>query len=156
VVRGAAPVVRALCESVHGPVIASLPGMVFTLKTAVRGFEVEGMEAFHHMMRATSYTEFDQAVAGAIYNFNVLYADARGNIAYWHAGRIPQPATGDPLWLPRRQRRCRMAGCGAFDHLPRHLPDRGYLVSWKIWWHRNGNTSHRLSECLARCSVPTR
>jgi len=59
------------------------------------------MEAFHHMMRATSYKEFDQAVAGAVYNFNVLYADARGNIAYWHAGRIPLPAASDPLWLPR-------------------------------------------------------
>ena len=42
VVGGAAPVVRPVCESVHGPVIASVAGMVFTLKTAVRGFEVEG------------------------------------------------------------------------------------------------------------------
>jgi len=132
VVRGAAPVVRTLCESVHGPVIASLPGMVFTLKTAVRGFEVEGMEAFHHMMRATSYEEFDQAVAGAVYNFNVLYADARGNIAYWHAGRIPQPAAGDPLWLPRDGSGvAEWQGVVPFDRLPHSLnPDQGYLVSW--------------------------
>ena len=99
-VRGAPPVAQPVCESVHGPVVGTGPGVAFALKTAVRGLELQGVEAFHNMMQARSYNEFEKAVSGAVYNFNVLYADARGNIAYWHAGRIPIPASTDNIWLP--------------------------------------------------------
>ena len=132
VVRGAAPVIRPVCESVHGPVIASVPGAVFTLKTAVRGLEAQGVEAFHHMMRAASYDDFAQAMAGAVYNFNVLYADARGNIAYWHVGRIPQPAANDNVWLPRDGAGgAEWQGFVPFEDMPHALnPEQGWLVSW--------------------------
>ena len=131
-VRGAAPVIRPVCESVHGPVIAAIPGAVFSLKTAVRGLEVQGVEAFHQMMRARSYADFEQAVAGAVYNFNVLYADARGNIAYWHVGRIPRPAPTDNVWLPRDGAgSAEWQGFVPFEDLPHALnPDQGWLASW--------------------------
>ena len=132
VVRGAPPVVRPVCESVHGPVIAIAQGAAFTLKTAVRGLELQGVEAFHHMMRARSYDEFSSALAGAVYNFNVLYADASGNIAYWHVGRIPRPAPTDNVWLPRDgSGGSEWQGVVPFEEMPRALnPDQGWLVSW--------------------------
>lgn len=131
-VRGAADVVRSVCESVHGPVIATVPGMAFTLKTAVRGLEVEAVEAFHRMMRASSYDDFARAAATAVHNFNVIYADARGNIAYWHVGRIPVPAAGDNVFLPRDGAgSAEWQGFVPFAQMPHSLnPDQGWLVSW--------------------------
>jgi penicillin G amidase len=132
VVRGAAPVIRLVCESVHGPVIGTAPGVVFSLKTAVRDFELQGVEAFHSMMRARNYDEFAAALAGAVYNFNVLYADAEGNIAYWHVGRIPRPAPLDNIWLTRDgSGAAEWQGFVAFEDLPHALnPEQGWLTSW--------------------------
>jgi penicillin amidase len=131
-VRGAAPLVRPVCESVHGPVVASVPGMVFTLKTAVRGFELDGMEFFHGMMRARSYKEFERALTQAVYNLNVVYADARGNIAYWHVGRIPVPAATDNVWLPHDgSGTAEWQGLVPFAKMPHALnPSQGWLASW--------------------------
>lgn len=131
-VRGAAPVPQPICESVHGPVVATVPGVAFTLKTAVRGFEMQGVEVFHAMMRARSYKEFEQALSRAVYNFNVLYADARGNIAYWHVGRLPRPAAHDNIWLPHDGAGSfEWQGFVPFDELPHAVnPDQGWLASW--------------------------
>jgi penicillin amidase len=131
-VRAAEPVARVVCESVHGPVIAAGGGAVFALKTAVRGYEVDGMEAFHGMMRAGSYQEFERALHRAVYNLNVVYADARGNIAYWHVGRIPVPAAGDNVWLPHDgSGAAEWRGLVPFAELPHALnPSQGWLASW--------------------------
>ena len=131
-VRGSAPLVRPVCESVHGPVVASVPGVVFTLKTSVRGFEVQGIEAFHGMMRARSYREFERALRQAVYNLNVVYADAHGNIAYWHVGRIPVPAETDNVWLPHDgSGTAEWQGLVPFAELPHALnPSQGWLASW--------------------------
>lgn len=131
-VRGAAPVAQPICESVHGPVVGTGPGVAFTLKTAVRGFEIQGVEVFHDMMKARSYKEFADAVSRAVYNFNVLYADARGNIAYWHVGRIPIPAPTDNIWLPHDgSGSAEWRGFVPFDEMPHALnPEQGWLTSW--------------------------
>ena len=131
-VRGAADVQQPICESVHGPIVGSGPGVAFALKTAVRGFELQGVAAFHDMMRARSYEDFEEALAGAVYNFNVLYADARGNIAYWHVGRIPVPAANDNPWLPHEgSGSAEWQGIVPFETMPHSLnPERGWLASW--------------------------
>jgi penicillin amidase len=130
--RGADPVERPVCESVHGPIIASGGGAVFALKTAVRGHEIKGMEAFHGMMRARSYQEFERALHQAVYSLNVVYADARGNIAYWHVGRIPVPAAGDNVWLPHDgSGAAEWQGMVPFAQLPHAVnPAQGWLASW--------------------------
>ena len=62
----------------------------------------------------------------------VFYADARGNIAYWHIGRIPIRSAGDNPFLPH-------VGTGGdewqgflpFNQQPHALnPRQGWLVSW--------------------------
>jgi penicillin amidase len=131
-VRGAAEVPTQFCDSVHGPVIGNAPGLAFTLKSAVRGSELQGLEVFYDMARSKSVGEFDQALSNAVYNFNVLYADARGNIAYWHVGKIPVRAEGDNPWLPHD-------GTGAAEwqgyipwtQMPHAInPNQGWLTSW--------------------------
>ncbi len=131
-VRGGSDVSTQLCDSIHGPVIANVPGLAFTLKSAVRGYEMQGLEVFYGLAQAKSVTEFDQALSTAVYNFNILYADARGNIAYWHVGKIPIRAEGDNPWLPHD-------GTGAAEwqgfipwaEMPHALnPDQGWLASW--------------------------
>ena len=131
-VRGAAPVTQPICESVHGPVVGTAPGVAFTLKSAVRGLEMQGVEAFYEMMKAASYTEFAKAVSREVYNFNVLYADARGNIAYWHVGRIPIPAPNDNIWLPHDgSGSAEWLGFVPFEEMPHALnPEQGWLANW--------------------------
>jgi penicillin amidase len=99
-VRGAPAVDQVLCNSVHGPVLVQQPGLAITLKSAVQGLEMQGIEAALAMMKAGTLKKFGKAAAAAVYNFNVLYADVKGNIAYWHVGKIPIRAAGDSPWLP--------------------------------------------------------
>jgi penicillin G amidase len=71
-------------------------------------------------------------VSGAVYNFNVIYADAGGNIAYWHVGRIPRPAATDNIWLPHDgSGTAEWQGFVPPEAMPHALnPEQGWLASW--------------------------
>ena len=142
-VRGVGEVQQPVCESVHGPIVGRGPGVAFAMKTAVRGFELQGVAAFHDMMRARSYDQFEDALSRAVYNFNVLYADARGNIAYWHVGRIPVPAANDNIWLPHDGTgSAEWQGFVPFEAMPHSLnPEQGWLTSWNNKPAANWNNS---------------
>lgn len=131
-VRGAPAVTQQVCESLHGPVLGSTPGLAFSLKSAVRGLEMQGFEVFYGMMKARSVSEFDETLSQAIYNFNVLYADARGNIAYWHVGKIPIRAVADDPWLPHDGTGvAEWQGFIPWEQMPHALnPEQGWLTSW--------------------------
>ena len=131
-VRGAGDVSRQFCSSVHGPVIGSAPGVAFTLKSAVHGSEMQGLEVFYGMAQAKSVEEFAQVLSTAVYNFNVLYADARGNIAYWHVGKIPVRLEGDNPWLPHNGTGvAEWQGFLPWEAMPHALnPEQGWLASW--------------------------
>jgi penicillin amidase len=144
-VRGAPAVEQVLCNSVHGPVLAQQPGLAITLRSAVSGLEMQGIEAVFKMMRAGTLKKFDRAAAAAVYNFNVLYADVKGNIAYWHVGKIPIRAPGDSPWLPH-------IGAGIAEwqgfipwrQMPHSRnPKQGWLTSWNNkpradWYNSTG------------------
>jgi penicillin amidase len=131
-VRGAPSIQQPICESLHGPVLGSAPGLAFTLKSAARGLEMQGFEVFFGMMKARSIEDFAAALSQAIYNFNVLYADARGNIAYWHVGKIPIRADGDNPWLPHDGTGvAEWQGFIPWEEMPHALnPEQGWLTSW--------------------------
>jgi len=131
-VRGAPDVTQTICDSVHGPVLGSIPGLAFSLKSATRGLDVQGFEVVFGMMKAGSVQEFDTALSKSIYNFNVLYADVRGNIAYWHVGKIPIRAEGDNPWLPHDGTGvAEWQGFIPWEDMPHALnPEQGWLVSW--------------------------
>ena len=131
-VAGAGDVQQSICESVHGPIVGSAPGVAFTLKRAVRGHEMETYQVLFDLTRAKTVEEVDQALEKFAPCLNFFYADKRGNIAYWHMGRIPIRAEGDNPWLPHD-------GTGAaewqgfipWEEMPRALnPEQGWISSW--------------------------
>ncbi len=129
-IRGSSPSQQIFCDSVHGPLVE--PAFGVTLKSAVRGLELDSMTAVHSMMAARGIRQFQRAVSQAAYNFNVLYADVRGNIAYWHAGRIPIRAPGDNPWfLHVGTGGAEWQGFIPFDQMPHaRNPAQGWLTNW--------------------------
>jgi penicillin amidase len=129
---------QQLCETIHGPVISPVPtaptdqATAISIKLAVRGLELQTYDAWLSLGRARTLEQFAAAAARAAYNFNLFYADDRGNIAYWHIGRIPVRPPGDNPFLPHD-------GTGGnewqgflpFSQQPHALnPRQGWLASW--------------------------
>lgn len=129
---------RQLCETGHGPVISPLPqspteqASAISMKIAPRGQEMASYDAWLSLGRARNLSEFGAAAAGAAYNFNLFYADRKGNIAYWHIGRFPQRAAGDNPFLPHDGTGgAEWQGWVPFDSQPHAVnPARGWLASW--------------------------
>jgi acyl-homoserine lactone acylase PvdQ len=72
----------------HGPVMAKRDGQYLSLRADNR--IANGLIQCWQRNRATSFTDFKKTLdlKGNISN-NTVYADAEGNIAYWHGNRIP-------------------------------------------------------------------
>jgi penicillin amidase len=131
-VAGAPSVDTEVCESIHGPVLGTAPGAAFTFKTITRGEELNSLEEWTNLARAKSIDDFAESLSKISYNFNVLYADARGNIAYWHIGFIPIRADGDDPLLPHDGTGgAEWQGIIPWDEMPHALnPERGWMTSW--------------------------
>jgi penicillin amidase len=92
--------------------------------------ELESVRAFLDLNRAKTLKEFDAAVRRLEVAHNIIYADRKGNIAYWLAGkipirpagfdaRLPLPGTGSAEWT------------GEFRPIPFSInPTRGWLSTW--------------------------
>lgn len=100
-----------ICRSVHGPVVArdEAAGLARVLSYAMFGREIETIEGIREWNRATSFAEFDAAMAKVTWNENTVVATRDGHIAYYHPGLHPRrhPETDQRLPIP---------GNGAFDH----------------------------------------
>lgn len=132
VVRGGPDVTQLLCESIHGPVIATAPGLAFSRKSAVRGLEMRSYAAFLDIARARTPEDISQALSQVAPNLNFNYADTRGNIAYWHFGRIPIRDADDNPWLPHDGTGGdEWQGFVPWSDMPHALnPDQGWMVNW--------------------------
>ena len=119
-------------ETRNGPIITDEIGQKFALKWTARDPKSQEFEAFFKMNRARNWTDFQTALktyGGASQNF--VYADVKGNIGWYAAGKIPIRRTGDGAvpydgatdagdWV----------GFIPFDELP-HLynPPEGFIVT---------------------------
>jgi penicillin amidase len=129
---------QLMCETGHGPVLSQLPSAptpgttAIAMKIATRGLEMQSYDGWLSLGRARNLSEFAAAAATAAYNFNLFYADARGNIAYWHIGRIPVRAAGDNPFLPHDGTGdAEWQGFLPFGQQPHALnPAQGWLASW--------------------------
>jgi penicillin amidase len=142
-------------RTVHGAPGHELPCIVFYLDPAagrsyckVRaywGTELRTGLALVHINQAANLDSFGTAVREDTAGFNFMYADDRGNIAWWHAGAIPVRPRGLDSRLPA-------PGNGSFDWRglldPRRWPHvlnpaRGWLASWnnkpQASWHDSGD-----------------
>lgn len=125
-----------VCRTHHGPIVATADTPTGSLAAswafAIRGKELRTLAGILRWNRATNLEEFEAGVALTTWNENTMYADAEGNIAYWHPGlyplrsskadlRFPTPGTGGYEW----------GGFFAFDDMPHALnPAQGFLANW--------------------------
>ena len=129
-VRGAAPVTFTVLRSVHGPVVGRSGGFAVSQKRAHWHRELDTMEAFLGFNRARNLHEFEAAVEHVVTSHNFLYADKRGNIAYWQAGQVPVRPPGFDSRLP-------LPGDGSAEWpggilaIPKSInPAQGFLANW--------------------------
>jgi penicillin amidase len=90
------PSVIDVIETSHGPIVADEGGKKYSLKWTAFDPKNNEFEAFFAMNRAKNWTEFQNALktyGGATQNF--VYADVKGNIGWYAAGRIPLRRQGD-------------------------------------------------------------
>jgi penicillin G amidase len=83
-------------ETRNGAIITDEIGQKFALKWTARDPKNQEFEAFFLMNRAKNWNDFQTALktyGGASQNF--VYADVKGNIGWYAAGRIPIRKTGD-------------------------------------------------------------
>ena len=83
-------------ETRNGTIITDEIGQKFALKWTARNPQNQEFEAFFLMNRAKNWEEFQTALktyGGAAQNF--VYADVKGNIGWYAAGKIPLRKTGD-------------------------------------------------------------
>ena len=126
-----------VCRTVYGPVVARATAqdgtpLARSVQYAMWGREVETINGVLQWNRVDTFDEFHAAMARVTWNENTMYADADGNIAYYHPGLHP--------WRhPAADQRFPIAGSGDFDHCgllafentPHRVnPERGYLHNW--------------------------
>ncbi|GGO87184.1 penicillin amidase [Marinobacterium nitratireducens] len=131
-VAGAPDTGKTICESVHGPVLGTAPGLAFSLKIAGRGKDLQSHEAYLGMIRAGSVQEAQESLKNFPYNLSLVSADRRGNIAYWHLGEIPLRAPDDNPWLPHDGTgNAEWQGFVPWEDMPRTVnPEQGWISAW--------------------------
>jgi penicillin G amidase len=121
-----------LCRTVHGPVQQREGSVAFARRYAIWGREVETLEGLASIQEAQDVADVDRAVDRLTWNENLMVADDKGNIGYWHPGllqlkprgfdeRLPYPGTGEAEWR----------GFLEPDRRPQVInPPQGYLFQW--------------------------
>ncbi|MCP4205116.1 MAG: penicillin acylase family protein [bacterium] len=145
-VAGGSPVPQVLCRTVNGPVLQVLEGrFAFTLKSASRGFEMDSIETLLGVNRSRNIKKAEKYLAMAGHNFNFLAADTKGNIGYYHLGKIPIRAPGDSPFFPHiGDGQADWQGFIPFAALPQATnPAQGYFVNWNnkptvAWFNSTG------------------
>jgi penicillin amidase len=128
----ATPRTETLCDTVHGPIIAVVDDTALSFQNVTFGHELESLEAWQSLAKAHNIADFSSELSKVAYNFNVLYADRTGNIAYWHIGYIPirSPNT-NPFFLHDGTGNDEWQGILPFDQNPHAInPPQGWMASW--------------------------
>ena len=124
---------QRFCRTVHGPVQARAGRYAFARRYAIWGRELESLAALAQIGDASDLHQVDRALLKTTWTENILAADDKGNIGFWHPGlyplrnvswdeRLPMPGDGRAEWnglLPRK-------------HDPHVInpPGRNWLVNW--------------------------
>jgi penicillin amidase len=116
----------------HGPILLERGGARYALRWTALDADADEFEAFYKLNRARDWDEFRAALAdyrGPTQNF--VYADARGHIGYYGAGRIPIRKSGDgSVPYDGSTDAGEWTGFIPFDELPHVLdPPSGMIVT---------------------------
>ncbi len=157
VVPGAGSRTERICRTVHGPVEVRANGTAYARRYAIWMRELETLEGLTELTEAKSIRDVDRALLKVTWNENIVAADSRGNIGYWHPGlhplrprgydeRLPYPGTGEAEWrglLPRRRT----------PHVIN--PKQGWVMNWNNvpsagWTNGDSEASERATGALHR------
>lgn len=101
-VQGAAPVVRPLDRSHHGPILLREGNKAYALACPYLD-QVDAVTESYRAMTARTLAEFDAALAmNQLMEQNVMLADVEGNIRYVRTGRVPVRPKGYDFSRPVR------------------------------------------------------
>jgi penicillin G amidase len=141
-----------ICRTLHGPVQERAAGVAYARRYAIWGRELETLVGLSALNDAKTVREADRAMLQVTWNENVIAADDRGNIGYWHPGlhplrpkgydeRLPYPGTGKAEWRGLLSRR-------KTPHVIN--PRQGYLMQWNNvpslgWTSGDGEARERQS-----------
>jgi acyl-homoserine-lactone acylase len=118
-------------ESIHGPVVRSLPGKALALRVA--GIDQPGIvDQYLNMLRARNLVEFEAALRPLqMPFFTVMYADRDGHIMHVFGGRTPVRPAGDYQWagiVPGTSASTLWTSTHPYSELPRIVdPPSGWL-----------------------------
>jgi penicillin G amidase len=142
-----------ICRTVHGPVQARAGSVAYARRYAVWGREVETLVGLSALEGAKSISDVDAAMKQVTWNENLMAADSKGNIGYWHPGlhplrplgfdeRLPYPGDGSAEWRGFLDRA---------TQTPRVInPKQGWLANWNNvpsagWTSGDAESNERLS-----------
>jgi penicillin amidase len=163
-IRGAASDKERLCRTVHGPVQErSGSRWAFARRYAIWGHELDTLTGLAALNRASSVKQAAKAVAQVSWNENTMVADDRGNIGWWHPGRLPDkpkrwderlplPGTGQAEWR----------GLLKTSQLPHVInPKQGWLANWNNlpsagWTNGDAEAKERIIGRLHRANYLAR
>lgn len=140
----------------NGPIYFEEAGKRYALKWTAFDPQNTEFDAFYFLNRAKDWNDFRTALkryGGAMQNF--IYADVKGNIGWYAAGRIPLRRAGDgsePYAGAADQGD--WTGMIPFEELPNlYNPSQGYIVTAN---QRVVGNSYKYHNLIARIFVPFR
>jgi hypothetical protein len=141
-----------LCRTIHGPVQERVGNIAYARRYATWMREIGTIYGLAAVDQASSVAQVGRATAKLTWNENLMAADGRGNIGYWHPGllpirpktwdeRLPYPGGGQAEWrgfLPMARR----------PHVVD--PARHWLTNWNTppsqgWTTGNDPASERVA-----------
>jgi penicillin amidase len=149
-------VVLEVVETRNGPIILEQGGKKYALKWTARDSKNSEFEAFYFLNRSKNWRAFKNALrtyGGATQNF--VYADVKGNIGWYAAGRIPVRKVGDgSLPYDGATDDGEWTGSIPFDRLPNlYNPSEGFIVTAN---QRIVGTSYRYPQISRDAASPWR
>lgn len=150
------PVEFILTETRNGVIVSEEGGRKYALKWTARDPNNAEFEAFFALNRAKNWDDFKRALrsyGGATQNF--VYADVKGNIGWYAAGRIPIRRTGDGAYpYDGSTNEGDWIGYIPFDELP-HLfnPRDGLIITAN---QRIVGTSYKYTQMSRDAAPPWR
>jgi penicillin G amidase len=148
----AGSVTLRLCRTIHGPVQARVGNIAYARRYATWKREIGTIYGLAAVDTARSVAQVGRDTAKLTWNENLMAADDRGHIGYWHPGllpirpkdwdeRLPYPGTGQAEWK----------GFLSVRRRPHVVdPAQGWLTNWNTlpsqgWTTGNDPASERVA-----------